>query len=184
MFGGIRDQFMQCEAEALRRFGLEADVGTVNRYLLRLAIQIMRELRAYEFPEGRTVPAFLDQNIVGTRQRLDPRTEPLKEYLDAASVLAVCRAIAWITASKFFERCVSSRIRSRRWASLSFRSVISTAAPVTPTISPETLRMGSTWKSYQRATAPLSTRNSASRGIPRSQNFALERYNGHSAREL
>ncbi len=43
---------------------------------------------------------------------------------------AVCRAIAWITANRFFERCVSSRSSSRKWASPSLRSVTSTAAPL------------------------------------------------------
>src|SRR6478736_7379815 len=49
---------------------------------------------------------------------------------------AVCLAIAWITAKRFFERWVSSRSNRRSWFSASFRSVISTATDVVPMASP------------------------------------------------
>ena len=86
---------------------------------------------------------------------------------------AVCRAIDWITASKFFERWVISRSSSRRCASPVLRLEMSTAAQVRPTVVPDTSRSGSIWKSYQLTVSPSATRNSPSRASPFSSTSRL-----------
>jgi hypothetical protein len=65
------------------------------------------------------------------------------KWLMSGAVLAVLRAIAWITASRFFERWVSSRITSRICCSLRRRSVRSTAVPITPSTPPLSPLFGS-----------------------------------------
>ena len=55
----------------------------------------------------------------------------------SGAALAVFRAIACTTASRFFDRCVSSRITTLRLCSWRRRSVRSTAVPITPSMSPD-----------------------------------------------
>src|SRR5882672_7610217 len=75
---------MKRETEALRRLRLEHDARTLDGDLRAFPVEIMTELQAVELVQRGAIPAFLNQEVMGCRERLQPRAELLDEAIDAS----------------------------------------------------------------------------------------------------
>ena len=153
-FRGVDGQLMQREPKILRRFRLERDRRAVDGDLRFATAAIGGQLRFDEFAQRCPVPTLAHQQVVRRGQRLQSRAELVEKSLDRTGMTGGLPRHRLDHASRFFERCVSSRISSRKCASLSLRSVTSIAAQVRPTIWPASLRRGSIWRSCDACRGP------------------------------
>ena len=127
----VTGELIEGQPDVLRRFGIEIEVGSRDRDPRAPALS-----RAGPSCQRTSSPTEAPCQSRAARRSCDaarPRRRAENRCSNSAAVrlsFTVCRAIAWMMARRFFDRCVTSRIRRCMWVSRCLREVMSRATPI------------------------------------------------------